>query len=673
MQNRCLLGWFLLAGVLACSDATLGPKTGNIMLSVVTVGADLPVGYEIQLDDGLALTIPANDSRTLASLPIGSHSLLLSGVTANCTVNSPNPQQVDVAAGTATQVRFAVACVAIASFDINGTWDWTEQYTNPVCNDTGTYAFTQSGAAFTGRSDQVGTCQSPNGPADNAHSNDRVTGGQLGIGAITFQVGNGPFCFYTATVTGTPPDHLSGTTSCGPSTGTWQAVRGQPVASVVITSAKDTLLNGDTVQLAAQLRDAQGHRVFRTVAWSSDNSAVAIVSDSGRVIAMSVGAATIAATAPGTSGLAKIIVEQAGAVRITTATTGVDVDLDGYRGYVDGNWPGSQPVGIHGSVTLTRIRPGSHSILLGEVASNCRVGSPNPVTISVAGGDTIPLTFTIACVRTERIAFATAYYYGIYVMSANGGDAAPLATGPTATGPEYGRPAWSPDGTRLAFESARDGNMELYVVNGDGSGLTRLTNNTAFDGSPAWSPDGTRIAFTSGRDGQSAIYVMNPDGSGVVRVSNEQANEFRPAWSPDGKQIAFTSTRDGHYEVYVMSADGTAVTRLTNASAGNFDPVWSPDGTRIAFGSDRDGNSQIYVMNADGSGVSRLTDDSDGDWQPAWSPDGSRIAFTKLVQLCDDSGCSVNTSIYVVHTDGTGSIQLLGTNTGLDSDPAWRP
>ncbi len=659
-----------LAGLVACSESLVGPKVGDVRLTVATTGVDLdPDGYTVALDGAAGISIAANDSKTIAALAAGRHTVLLSGVAPNCTVNSPNPQEIDVAAGATTQVTFTVTCVAIA-LDIAGIWDWTEQYVNPVCNDTGTYAFTQNAAAFMGRSDQVGTCQLPNGPADNTRSNDRVSAGQVAASTITFQVGNGPFCFYTATVTGDPPNHLSGTTTCGSSTGTWEAVRGQPVASVTVTPAKDTLLDGDTVQLMVQLRDAAGHRVFRPVTWSSDKPSVATVSDAGKVGAATAGTATITATAAGATGSAQIIVERAGAVRVTTSTGGVDLDLDGYRAYVDGSWNGSKPVGINGSVTLTRIAPGSRRILLGQVASNCTVAAPNPVTVTVAGGDTIPVSFAVLCVRTQRIAFATAYYFSIYVMNATGGDAAPLISSATST--EYGHPTWSPDGTRIAFQSSRDGNEELYVMNGDGSGLTRLTNNAAFDGEPAWSPDGAKIAFLTTRDGSAAIYVMNADGSGVTRLTNSPGADADPAWSPDGTKIAFTSNRDGNYEIYVMNADGSGVTRLTNNPARDGWPSWSPDGTRIAFQSERDGNSQLYVMNADGSGVSRLTNNSDSDWQPAWSPDGSRIAFTKNVQGCDYYDCWDFTSIYVVNADGSGLTQLIGTNTGQDTDPAWR-
>ena len=135
--------------------------------------------------------------------------------------------------------------------------------------------------------------------------------------------------------------------------------------------------------------------------------------------------------------------------------------------------------------------------------------------------------------------------------------------------------AQSPDG-RIAFVSDRDGNDEIYAMNADGSGLARLTNNSAVDGFPSWSPDSRRIAFASNRDGNAEIYAMNADGSGVVRLTNNSAGDDAPSWSPDGRRIAFVSNRDGNYEIYTMNADGSGATRLTNNSARDSEPSWGP-------------------------------------------------------------------------------------------------
>ncbi|TMI56052.1 hypothetical protein E6H18_08185, partial [Candidatus Bathyarchaeota archaeon] len=118
-----------------------------------------------------------------------------------------------------------------------------------------------------------------------------------------------------------------------------------------------------------------------------------------------------------------------------------------------------------------------------------------------------------------------------------------------------------------------------------------------------------KIAFVSDRDGNNEIYTMNPDGTGVTRLTFDTVvshNDLSPAWSPDGTKIAFASDRDGNYEIYTMNADGSGPTRLTISVRSDLNPAWSPDGTKIAFSTNRDGNYDIYVMNVDGSGQTRL-------------------------------------------------------------------
>ena len=159
------------------------------------------------------------------------------------------------------------------------------------------------------------------------------------------------------------------------------------------------------------------------------------------------------------------------------------------------------------------------------------------------------------------------------------------------------------------------------------SRLRRLTNHSEGDEAPSWSPDGTQIAFQSYRDGDWNIYVMDADGSNLRQLTRRRFVVWNPSWSPDGTQIAFQSRRDENTEIYVMDADGSNSRRLTNHNAEDGSPSWSPDGTQIAFQSRRDGNDEIYVMDADGSNLRRLTSHSGTDRYPSWSPDGTQIAF----------------------------------------------
>jgi Tol biopolymer transport system component len=257
----------------------------------------------------------------------------------------------------------------------------------------------------------------------------------------------------------------------------------------------------------------------------------------------------------------------------------------------------------------------------------------------------------------------------IYVMNSDGSDVARLTYevigGPSSV------PAVSPDGRRVAFSVRVDGpagpevEFEVYVMNVDGTGLTNLSRNPAVDWGPAWSPDGSKIAFVSGREGDpegAEIYVMNADGTGQMNLSNSPGWDSNPAWSPDGTRIAFASARDGSGEIYVMSADGTGVTRLTDPGipgSTNF-PAWSPDGSKIAFVRSLD----IYLMNPDGTGAVNLTAGRAFPTDtPAWSPDGSRIAFV--------SGQSGGRGIYVMNTNGTGITQI--SDGPGDSWPSWSP
>lgn len=191
-------------------------------------------------------------------------------------------------------------------------------------------------------------------------------------------------------------------------------------------------------------------------------------------------------------------------------------------------------------------------------------------------------------------------------------------------------PAWSPDGTQIAFDSDRDGNPEIYVVGLDRTVTTRLTSNTASDGFPAWSPDGTRIAFVSDRDGQPGIWVMGADGSSPTRlVAGPAAPMARPAWSPDGRSIAFASDRDGgNLDIFIadVAPGSTAVTRVISSPGQDGEPAWSPDGTRLAFASDRDGNPEVYVANRDGSNVVKVTS-KPRSFTPAWAPNGTMLAY----------------------------------------------
>ena len=255
----------------------------------------------------------------------------------------------------------------------------------------------------------------------------------------------------------------------------------------------------------------------------------------------------------------------------------------------------------------------------------------------------------------------------IYLINADGSNEKRV-TGVTA-----GRSTdlkWSPNGKRIAFCSDRGSDREIYVMNADGSNQRNLTNNPqAYDDSPTWSSDGEKIAFASNRDSNLQIYVMNADGSNQRSLTNKPHNNWNPAWSPDGKRIAFCSGRDFNVEIYAMNADGSNQRNLTNnPQAYDDSPTWSPDGTKIAFDSKRDDIVGMYVMNADGSNQRNVVNDPYfWDQLPRWSPDSKWIAYTGK---CDGN----NLCISIVNVDGSERRNLTGDNVEYSGlHPVWAP
>jgi Tol biopolymer transport system component len=187
-------------------------------------------------------------------------------------------------------------------------------------------------------------------------------------------------------------------------------------------------------------------------------------------------------------------------------------------------------------------------------------------------------------------------------------------------------PAWSPDGTRIAFQSDRSGGLsDIYVINVDGSGLLRLTYDPVpaitNEVHPAWSPDGTRIAFTSNLNGHYDIYTVRPDGSDLRRITSTTDSDLEPSWSPDGTRLVVRRvTTDNEWDIWILAADGTVAVRVSLPGFQQA-PAWRGDGVVITFTSRSALGQpwQIWTMNADGSNPRRQTPDNfTGGYRPMW-------------------------------------------------------
>lgn len=383
----------------------------------------------------------------------------------------------------------------------------------------------------------------------------------------------------------------------------------------------------------------------------------------------------------------------------------------------------------------------------------------------------------------KTIAFATIRPegHGIWLMDADGNNQRPLAMPPGVN--DY--PTWSPDSQQVAWNCTfgrylygRVADFEICVVNADGSGLVQLTDTAGNNKLPAWSPDGSLIAFTSDRNGwptmpgytpagydaadygDMEIFVMAADGSNQINLTNhpEEGDDF-PAWSRDGRLIftrygclmvlnadgsglvqvtqgicdegfpdwfqpseatsstpdcvrwiVFVSEQGGQVDLFTVLTDGSGRQQLTNDPAHEQYPVWSPDGSRIAFQRSEPGEetAEIYLMAADGSNLTNLSNDAGDDWTPAWSPDGTQLLFAsardgypmRLYVGSPDGGewrpidhtegaampawspdgrriayrkeLPGNDEIFVVNLDGSGSLNLTN-HFSNDFTPSWSP
>ena len=264
-------------------------------------------------------------------------------------------------------------------------------------------------------------------------------------------------------------------------------------------------------------------------------------------------------------------------------------------------------------------------------------------------------------------------FLDIYVMDADGNNQRQLTFGAVNPADGFRRtyasnPVWSPNGTKIAFSGNLDyQRLNLNVMNADGTRIKAITRGLDVS-SIAWSPDGAKLAFSDSCvtiDGlcETDIYIVNLDGSGLTKLTaSNGAPDLQPAWSPDGSKIVFVAVRsDGSDGIYLMNIDGSGLVRLTNSNSDN-SPTWSPDGAEIAFRRDDD----VYVMTSVGSNQRQLTSGHQADeYRIAWSPDRTKILF-------GDRRLNGNSEVYVINADGSNK-QDLTNNLGFDYVGDWQP
>jgi hypothetical protein len=351
---------------------------------------------------------------------------------------------------------------------------------------------------------------------------------------------------------------------------------------------------------------------------------------------------------------------------ITTHTTGPD-SPDYFQVALDDNAGG--PVAVSGSLTMSRLAAGSHTLTL-VTPEHCTTAGGARITINVNAKSLVSVPFEITCVaatRLEKIAFVhdsvenrtSLAWIGLVKPDGTGSLLLTPGTSPT----------WSPTRTRLAFSTSNCDDPYAYYyglicsggleVLDPEIGISSLPVRGAPVFNPSWTSIGDAIAFES-YDSLKDVRVLKvlPFGLTSVRsigITGPRSSE-QPSWSPDGRQLAFVCRWTTNTDVCIVNADGSALVHVTDDGELDLHPAWSPDGTRIAIARTPAGGTVSDIVLVDVATKQRtvLTTGSD----PAWSPDGSKLVFAG------------GDGLFVIGADGSNRTRLT---TGADHAPAWRP
>jgi hypothetical protein len=472
------------------------------------------------------------------------------------------------------------------------------------------------------------------------------------------------------------------------------------VATVTVSPGAPTIEKGQSIGLTVQVKDSAGRPITgRSVTWESSTATVATVSASGAVVALQRGVAIIEATVDGVTGTSRVTVHAVDppppervVVTVELSATSLALNENEVRRVgaiardADGEeilgraiqWTSSNPsvATVSGAGDVTALREGNaivRAIIDGKFAE---------LPVQVATTSTHDLIFDRWSGMVGNLTVPELFRLDIRTQGAEAVRVMPMTT---YVGPDVSS---SPDGTHIAFVASDAGSTYIYVSRSDGSMLRRLTTGVGIlEDQPAWSPDGSMIAFRRWTQGgppgihnPADIWVAKMDGSNLANltyVANDAASQQYPAWSPDSRKLVYadeTRGPDGYLRarILTMNVDGTGKLPVTGDGA-QYDnqPIWSPDGQSILFvRTSASLFGDLWLADPPGGNERPLmvNDPPGAQHAPAWSPDGRMITFISNHDIIDNRAGVFQ--VYTVRNDGTGIIRR--TSDGVDKqNPAW--